>query len=206
MSGMPAGHDACDKKKGNCENFPPGRSFLWNGGGSFAGSPVDRRKQAITAAREGFDKTWVFGGITEGVAQALDRSVQTVIEVYKGVGWPKTAVQFLSRNDFTRTLKEHGQNLEWLLLKANLGAVPAKFAGTKVGLKNSEVDDTFCLTLTHCNDLPGPASIYKTFQVMRKFRENPCRLFFYLFDAWTLISSPGNRQLAIPPALRYLQG
>ena len=64
-----------------------------------------------------------------------------MIEVYKGVGWPKTAVQFLSRNDFTRTLKEHGQDLERLILKPYFDAIAAKLPSTQVGFKGSEADD-----------------------------------------------------------------
>jgi hypothetical protein len=129
------------KKNGHCKDFPPGRAGSWNGRGSFADSSVDGREQAITAAREGFDKAGVFGGITEGVAQALDGGVQAVVEVHKGVGRPKTAVQFLSRNDFTRTLQEHGQDLERLLLKPYFDAIAAKLSSTQVGFKGSKADE-----------------------------------------------------------------
>ena len=141
MPSMPAGHHANDKKNDHRKDFPPGWARLWNGWSSFAGSSVDGREQAISAAREGFDKTGVFGGITEGIAQALYGSVQAVIKVHKGVGRPKTAVQLLSRNDFTRTLKEHGQDLERLLLKPYFDAIAAKLPSTQVGFKGSKADD-----------------------------------------------------------------
>jgi len=68
MPGMPAGHDACDKKNGHCKDFPPGRAGSWNGRDGFPDRSIDGRKQAITATREGFNKTGVFCGITESIA------------------------------------------------------------------------------------------------------------------------------------------
>jgi hypothetical protein len=118
-------------------------------GSGFTGSSVDGRKQAITTAREGFNKTGVFGGITEGIAQALDGGVQAMIEIYKRVGGPKPAAQFLPRNDFTGTLEEHGQNPERLLLKPDFDAIAAKLTGAKVGFKGSEADDIMDRILGH---------------------------------------------------------
>src|SRR5882724_3483559 len=140
MSGMPASDDACEQKNGRSQADPPRRAGMRKGSG-FTGSSVDGCKQAITAAREGFNKTGVFGGIPEGIAQALDGGVQAMIEVYKGIGRPKPAVHFLPGNNFTGTLKEHGQNLERLLLKPDSDAIAAKLTGAKVCFKGSKADD-----------------------------------------------------------------
>jgi hypothetical protein len=64
---MPADDDACEQKNGRSQADPPGRAGMATGSG-FMRSSIDGRKQAITAAREGFDKTGIFSGITEGIA------------------------------------------------------------------------------------------------------------------------------------------
>jgi hypothetical protein len=46
-------------------------------------------EEAVSAPREGFDKTRIVGGVAESKAQLFHRRIQTVIEGDVGVGWPE---------------------------------------------------------------------------------------------------------------------
>jgi hypothetical protein len=98
-------------------------------------------QKTVSAASECFNEAGIFGGITEGVAQALDGGVQAVVEIHEGVGRPEPAPQLFPGKNFTGTLEEHGQDLERLLLESHLSAVPPEFTGAEIHFEGTKADD-----------------------------------------------------------------
>src|SRR2546427_4776331 len=63
-----------------------------------------------------------------------------MVEVDKGVGGPDFLLQFLPGDDLPRTLQENLEDLEGLLLKFDLGALFAQFAGLEIQRKYPEAN------------------------------------------------------------------
>jgi hypothetical protein len=102
------------------------------------GSRVGRfyfRKEAVTATRNRFYKPWTLCGVAEGFADFADRFVESVVEIDESVLGPEFFLKFLASYDLAGVLKQHGQYLEGLFLKANSQAVLAQFARTKIQLE-----------------------------------------------------------------------
>src|SRR6266481_1688075 len=110
---------------------------------------MDGRKEAVSSSRDGFHKTGILGAVSKCVPQPLYGSIQAVFKIYKGVSGPKPVSQFFPCNNFTRMLQEHSQDLERLLLKPDLPAIPAEFSRTQVRLISSESNDAFSQILGH---------------------------------------------------------
>jgi hypothetical protein len=113
------------------------------------GAHVYGGQKTVAAASESLNKAGIFSGITDGVAQTLDGGVQAVVEIHKGVSWPEPAAQLFPGNDFTGTLEEQSQDLERLLLKSHLNAVPAEFTGTEIHFEDAEADDAVSPVVWH---------------------------------------------------------
>jgi hypothetical protein len=58
-------------------------------------------------------------GIAEGLTDFADCFVETVVEIHESVRGPELFLEFLTSYDFARVLKQQGEDLEGLLLKAN---------------------------------------------------------------------------------------
>src|ERR1700722_2659569 len=89
-------------------------------------------QKAVAAAWDGFDEARAFGGITQSVANLVDRFIEAVVEVDECVRGPKTLLEFLAGYDIAGPLNQHRQNADWLLLQANAQAVLAKFTRLSV--------------------------------------------------------------------------
>src|ERR1035441_8627460 len=96
------------------------------------------RDETIPPARNGLDKAWLCGGIIENLADFFDCSSQTVVEVHKCVRGPELPANFFARDELTRTVQEHGQQLERLGLQpdscpmlSQLTGMQFRFVGTK---------------------------------------------------------------------------
>jgi hypothetical protein len=79
----------------------------------------DLREEAVAAASHGFHKARTLGGVTEGLAEFVDRLVETVVEIDESVCRPEFFLKFLARYDVAGVLKQHRQDLEGLFLEAN---------------------------------------------------------------------------------------
>jgi hypothetical protein len=58
-----------------------------------------------------------------------------VVKIHKGVCGPEPVAQFLARDDLSRFLQEHCQELEGLFLQTDFGPIAPEFAGTKICLE-----------------------------------------------------------------------
>jgi len=69
-------------------------------------SGIQATYEAITPLGHGFDKAWLLGGITQGVAQPGDGAVQSVVEVNKCVCRPQVLAQLIPRDHFPGPLQQ----------------------------------------------------------------------------------------------------
>jgi hypothetical protein len=144
MTHLPSSREAQEKDDGGSQSHAPVAASFVNVGRLFlvgVRAPVYGSQKTVAAASESFNKAGIFGGITKGVAQALDGGVQAVVEIHKCVSRPEPAVQLFPGNDFTGTFEEHGQDLEGLLLESHLNTIPAELTGTEIHFEDAEADN-----------------------------------------------------------------
>src|SRR4029077_16037112 len=79
----------------------------------------DRRDEAVTPTRNGFNKGRIVGRIAESVTKLLDGSVETLIELDVGSIRPQAAAQVFAADHFARMLQQCGENLKGLVLEAD---------------------------------------------------------------------------------------
>jgi hypothetical protein len=84
--------------------------------------------KTVPAASYGFDVSRFFGGVVEGGAQAVNRCVQTVVEINEGIGGPDSFLKFFAGCNLTRIFQQRLQNQERLLLQTYANASSAKLA------------------------------------------------------------------------------
>ena len=71
----PTGAETCDSSSAGCEDV--------------AGiDPFDRSQETIAAAGESLDESRTAGRVAKGLADAIDRGVDAVLEVDEGAFWP----------------------------------------------------------------------------------------------------------------------
>ena len=94
--------------------------------------------EAVTAARDGLDKTRGSGGVVQGSANLPDTNIQALLKVDEGVFVPELMLNFLSRHELTRPTDEKREELEGLRLKMKLcfsfaqaACAGVQFEGTK---------------------------------------------------------------------------
>ena len=75
----------------------------------------DLGKKPVAAASDGFDEARILRRISQRFANLADGLVETVIEVDDCLR-PKLTVQFLPGDQRPRSVEQHRQQLEWLLL------------------------------------------------------------------------------------------
>src|SRR5580704_19796818 len=90
--------------------------------------------ETIATPGQGFDKKRTVGGIAQSIAKPLDRGVEAVVKVDKGVRGPKSGPKLLAGDDLTRIFEQDGQDLKWLVLELDPLAVLAQFGGGEIRL------------------------------------------------------------------------
>jgi len=78
------------------------------------------------------------GGVAERFSDPLDRIVQRLVKVDKGIGRPQTLSQLVAGDQFTWALKQMYQYLDGLSLQAKLGPLFSQFAGLAVEFEYAE--------------------------------------------------------------------
>jgi hypothetical protein len=63
-------------------------------------------QETISPAGERFYVPWAGRGISQGFAHFIDGGVETVIEIYEGIGGPQFLAKFFAGDDFTRALQQ----------------------------------------------------------------------------------------------------
>jgi hypothetical protein len=108
------------------------------------GCPIlyDRSNEAISTSSKCLNEDRRFRRFAQRIAQSLDGSIQTMIEIDKGVRWPKFAAQFLSGNHFPWPFKQRGQHLQRLFLEPYLLSPLAQFSGVEIELERTETNNS----------------------------------------------------------------
>jgi hypothetical protein len=101
---------------------------------------LHRGQKAVSAPGHGLHEPGIGGRVPERLAQLVDGSIQAVVEIDERVLRPEFLAQFLARDDVSGPLQEKTQNLEWLFLKADAGAVLAQFPRHEIHFKDPKTD------------------------------------------------------------------
>jgi hypothetical protein len=98
-------------------------------------------EESIPAPGQRFDEAWVLRGIAQRVAKFLDGGIQPGVEIDERVVGPQTLTQRVARHRFSRALEQGQQDLQRLVRKPDLPALPAKLARDGVQLEDAEAND-----------------------------------------------------------------
>src|ERR1700752_64791 len=105
---------------------------------SIRGTGTHGRQEPVSTACDSLYKRWILGGITQGIAQTPDGSIQAMVEIHIGIGRPEAVAQFLPGDDLARTVQQLCEYLKRLLLQLDLGPITAELSSAQIELKNSE--------------------------------------------------------------------
>ena len=94
----------------------------------------DRKDETVAELGEGLDVAGLGGGIVEDGAKLLDRGVEAVLEVDKGVGGPELLVKLIAANDFASVGEENRKDLKRLGPEFKALAELEEFPGGKTKL------------------------------------------------------------------------
>jgi hypothetical protein len=101
---------------------------------------MDRSHPAIASALNSFDKDWIVGGVSQGVAQAHDGAADALLKIHKDVRGPESLAELLARDDLSRPGQQERQGTEWQVLKTELDAIASELAGGQIGFENTEAN------------------------------------------------------------------
>ncbi len=93
---------------------------------------------AVAAAVDSLHKDRILGGISERVAQALNRAADSEIEIDEHVAGPQSLPKFLARDDLVRTAQQKLQGAKGQVLDPDLDSVSAQLIRAQVGLEHPE--------------------------------------------------------------------
>ena len=84
---------------------------------------ADRSHEAIAATGQGFDEARAVGGIAKSFAELVNRGIQTVVEINKGVGGPDLSAKLFAGDDFAGPLQQKAEDMERLILELDAHAL-----------------------------------------------------------------------------------
>src|SRR5581483_8439263 len=117
------------------------RAFAWCQQplvGSGCGLNGNGSNETISPASQGLDKTRIRCRVPERLTDLVDRGVQAVVEINKGVSLPDFFAKLIAADDLSGSLEKRGENLERLLLKSYPIALLAELAGKQVDFEQAE--------------------------------------------------------------------
>src|SRR5262245_33997901 len=86
-----------------------------------------RMDPSVSASWNRLDEPRLLRVVTERRTQALDRSIQTVLEVDKGPVGPKLANEFFALDDLARMFEQYSENLQGLPVERHTRVPPSQF-------------------------------------------------------------------------------
>lgn len=100
----------------------------------------DRRDEAISTTRQGFNETRGVGRIREGVPQSHHGVVHAVLELHDGPVGPELLADLFPADQLTGTLHKQRQHFEGLIGDAKPDTSFPQLPRTQVELENTEFD------------------------------------------------------------------
>ncbi len=88
---------------------------------------LHRTKKPVAFARERLDVARVGGRITQGLADLVDRRIETLIKIHECVAAPEPLAYFLPCHDAALCFEQHDENLKRLLLQLDSNAILTQF-------------------------------------------------------------------------------
>src|ERR1700732_4718015 len=112
-------------------------------GGRACGTVNDMQwcQEAITLARNGFDKARIFCIVLECGAKLLQSRVQASLEIDMGACRPQGLAEIVSLYNFAVSPKEHGENSKRLLLDFDTYALAAQGRAGQVRFEQTKFHD-----------------------------------------------------------------
>ena len=102
---------------------------------------ADRRHKAITALRHRLDESRFVGIVAQGISQPFHRSIEAVIEIDEGIGWPKPTSKLFPGHQFLRPFQKRLKEQERLIPQLDSEAVLAQFHFLKVEFKSAKLQN-----------------------------------------------------------------
>jgi hypothetical protein len=99
---------------------------------------LDRRNEAVAAARDGFNEAGVFGGFAQCLPKSLYGGVEVVVEFHKRIRRPQPVAEFFSRYNAAGSLQKKSERLKRFLLQLDQLALSSQLASPKMNLEESE--------------------------------------------------------------------
>ena len=123
-------------------------------------------------AGDSFDEAWIVWTVTQGFAQALDRVIQSLIEINERVSRPDSPSELLPRDDLARMFQQHLQKMEGLLLELYLDALLAQLPGTQIHFEHAEANrPTRWMSALHSDESSKPVLTLALFRnIVGKYR------------------------------------
>src|SRR5581483_5923245 len=94
--------------------------------------------ETVSSPRKRFNETRTARRVAKRFSNLVDRSIQAVIEVSKGIRRPKLLPEFLSQNCFAGSLEQEDEYCKRLVLEAESSSLFAQFVSVQVNFKDAE--------------------------------------------------------------------
>lgn len=98
------------------------------------------RQKSIPSLRQCLDEPGIIGVVAQGFAQAVDRLVESPVEINESAGRPKPLLKLFACQNLAGVLNQRHQRLKGLLLQFDPYALLAQLTGGKVNLEDPKAD------------------------------------------------------------------
>src|SRR5580698_5063961 len=112
--------------------------MFFSGRRRWRGAVFDHGNETVTTPGQSLDVAGLVGRIGQDIPQFLDGSVQSSIEIDKGVFRPERLAKLLARNQFAWLLQQECKHLIGLPLKLQSDAVLVHLARTQIHIKSAK--------------------------------------------------------------------
>src|ERR1700694_2347771 len=102
---------------------------------------ADGRNKAIATPRQRLDESWAVPGISQRLAQLIDRRVQTVVEVDESIGRPVLGTKLFAGYYLAGPLQQGRENVKRLFLELDPHTLLAQLYRPQVYFKGSEAQE-----------------------------------------------------------------
>jgi hypothetical protein len=109
----------------------------------------NRDQQSVSAAGQSLDDAGSVRRIPHGLAQSVDRGIDTVVKLDEPAFGPESLAQLFAGHQFAGSLQQSRQNLKRLPGKLAGESVTPQFSRLEVGLKGAEGDGGRAVLILH---------------------------------------------------------
>jgi hypothetical protein len=103
---------------------------------------IYRSDKAVATTRQGLDKSWMFGVVSQRGPNFRNRGIQRLVKIDERIFGPDLLAKLFSRNQFARVGQKDGAHLKRLPLQWHPRSIPVQLSGPQVRLKGPEPNDS----------------------------------------------------------------